>query len=256
MFRQILIKFWVFAAMALMLLMPQTLFAQTVGVAVNQSPGDASWGAHTDIPFKVGATAVEFTTAWQGGDAIRGKSHLGATFPVPVVGRIKIYADSDIRGAVLSELGAATDVGVAFVVPDVGGLRVEIGVFGRNSNPYGVPSALDILGQNRFDVEALDPALAEVKQPGHGFSMKAENSLNLRLATAFAIGEIIEVKVAGMPEVSRSENRVHQLVARLKSGWELGRAVSLNGIVDVGAQTFKGLIEYDYTGQLTLDYDW
>ena len=177
----------------------------------------------------------------------------------------------NVKGYSLSDLGRSTDIGAKFgrtfsfgrasdgggnppdgngsatalqnPRPKAGGVQVSLGIFGRNGGVFSQPTALKTLEDNGYDITALgDLGLDAVNPAPTGLSIKAGNSVNALIEAEFDL-DFAHVRIQGMPELSASEDAVHQLITTLQSSWELGRRLQLTGTLDIGFQTFEGTLE-------------
>lgn len=258
MFFQNSIQKWVWCALMLALL--TFMFSgmnadadRSIGLSVNQIGPDVSWGASADIPFEMGAAQCELEATVQGGDQILGKTALEVS--VPVAGfDAGLFTKTNIKGYSVSELGRATDIGAKFG-RTFGDVQVSLGIFGRNGGVFGPPNALKTLEDNGYDVSVLGGLGLDAVNPAPtGLSIAAGNSVNALIEAKFDMG-IAHVRLQGMPELSGAEDAVHQLIATLRSSWELGTHLELTGTLDVGFQTFEGELEREVANLWTLDVD-
>ena len=226
---------------------------RSIGLSVNQIGPDVSWGASADIPFEMGAAKCDLDATVQGGDQILGKSHLEVS--VPVAGfDAGIFTKMNVKGYSVSDLGRATDIGAKFG-RTFGDAQVSFGIFGRNGGVFGPPNALKTLEDNGYDVATLAGlGLSGIHPAPIGLSIKAGNSVNALIEAEFDLS-FAHVRLQGMPELSGAEDAVHQLIATLSSSWELGTHLELTGTLDVGFQTFGGVLEREIANLWTLDYD-
>jgi len=234
---------WMWGALVLSLLLGmQTAEAdRSLGLSVNQIGPDVSWGASADIPFTMGAAQCDFDATVQGGGQILGKSALEVE--VPVAGfNAGIFTKMNVKGYSVSDLGRSTDLGAKFG-RRFGDVQVSIGIFGRNGGVFGPPNALKTLEDAGYDVSVLDGLGLEAVNPAPtGLSIKAGNAVNALIETEFDL-DFAHVRIQAMPELSTSEDAVHQLITTLQSSWELGTHLQLTGTLDVGFQTFEGTLE-------------
>ena len=249
-------KNWVWGVLLLTLVMVSGVNAdadRSIGLSVNQIGPDVSWGASADIPFAMGAAKCDLDATVQGGDQILGKSHLEVS--VPVAGfDAGIFTKMNVKGYSVSDLGRATDIGAKFG-RTFGDAQVSFGIFGRNGGVFGPPNALKTLEDNGYDVSMLAGlGLSGIHPAPTGLSIKAGNSVNALIEAEFDLS-FAHVRLQGMPELSGAEDAVHQLIATLSSSWELGTHLELTGTLDVGFQTFGGVLEREIANLWTLDYD-
>ena len=261
---------------------PDSSADRSLGVSVNQIGPDVSWGASADIPFSMGAAQCDFDATVQGGDRILGKSALEVE--VPVAGfDAGIFTKMNVKGYSVSDLGRSTDIGAKFgrtfsfgrasdgggsppdgngsatalqnPRPKAGDIQVSLGIFGRNGGVFSQPTALKTLEDNGYDITALgDLGLDAVNPAPTGLSLKAGNSVNALIEAEFDL-DFAHVRVQAMPELSASEDAVHQLITTLQSSWELGTHLQLTGTLDVGFQTFEGSLEREIANLWVLSLD-
>ena len=242
------------ALLCALLLGTSTVHAdRSLGLSVNQIGPDVSWGASADIPFAMGAAQCDFDATVQGGDQILGKSALEVE--VPVAGfDAGIFTKMNVKGYSVSELGRSTDIGAKFG-RRFGDVQVSLGIFGRNGGVFGPPNALKTLEDNGYDITALeDLGLDAVTPAPTGLSLKAGNSVNALIEAEFDLS-FAHVRIQGMPELSASEDAVHQLITTLQSSWQIGTHLQLTGTLDVGFQTFGGELEREIANLWVLSLD-
>lgn len=233
---------------------PSHADGRSIGLSVNQIGPDVSWGASADIPFEMGAAKCDLEATAQSGDQILSK--IGLEVSVPVVANFDagLFTKTNIKGYSVSDLGRATDIGAKFG-RTFGDVQVSLGIFGRNGGVFGPPNALKTLEDNGYDVSVLGGLGLDAVNPAPtGLSIKAGNSVNALLEAEFDLS-FAHVRLQGMPELSGAEDAVHQLIATLRSSWELGTHLELTGTLDVGFQTFEGTLEREIANLWTLDYD-
>ena len=243
-----------FAIMLGMFMFMSSAFADgNVGVSFNQIGDDVSWGGDVEIPFKVTDTiGGEVDLTLQGGEQIRARYHGEVSFEAYL--KWKLFADGYGKGATFSTMGRTTDFGVG-TEADVGPLTVEIGVFQRTANAIGSPNAFDQLDALGYDPNVLEElGLQDLHPAPTGLSIKSDNSFGLRLRTEFSIGAL-DFDVTGMPEISNSDNKVHQLITGISTSWEIYKGVRLGGTLEIGLQTFDGEIQKEAATFFTVNVD-
>ena len=245
-------QFWFIGALALLL----AGFAQAdrvVGGSVSQVGDDVSWGLHANVPFQTGAAEWELRAVGQGGDEIRGKVDLDVSRSVRGV-EVGIFTKHSVRGHSFSGLGRASDIGIKSG-KQFGGVSFSLGVFGRNGGVFANPNALKTLEDNGYDIAVLEGLGLESVEPAPtGLSIKAGSSLNMLVELEFDLS-FAHVRLQGMPELSASEDAVHQLIATLSSSWDLTDELELSGTLDIGFQSFGGTLEREVANFWTVDYE-
>lgn len=230
------------------------LFADSVGFTYNTVDTDTSWGATADKSFEFGVVGVEADGQFQSGDLYRGKYHASVNFPLVSNLRGELFTDGLVKGQSLDGLGNINDYGFALKVP-VKSVAFSVGVFGRATGPFAKNNAVDDLvplGYNQSKLEAL--GLTDVYADPTGLSIKPDSSVGLLFSILFDYRDW-KVEVSGLPEVTKSDNPVHQLLVEASTSVDLGGNFDLDFAVDVGIQTFNDTIEHERAFLITLGYN-
>lgn len=245
--------FWAVVAVTLMAMAGFAQADRVIGGSLSQIGEDVSWGAHANIPFATGEAKWGFDAVVQGGDQIRGKANLDVSRSVGGVD-LGIFTKHGVRGYSLSGLGRTSDIGLK-MGKRFGDVSFSLGVFGRNGGVFADPNALKTLEDNGYDIGALEGLGLELVNPAPtGLSIKAGSSVNALVAVEFDLS-FAHVKVEGMPELSASEDAVHQLITTLSSSWDLTDQLELSGTLDIGFQSFGGTLEREIANLWTVDYE-
>lgn len=221
--------------------------AQTnIGGTFSNIAGERAWGVTVDTSHDTGKVEINLDgTAQGGGSILWGTWHAEAIFDVSVFG-VKFFVDSRFKKYTGQEFGDNRDYGAAIQLPPLGiaGLDVGIGVFGRNSNPFGRPNAYDDLeglGYNRNDYEGL--GLEKIQPPPRGLSPQPLGTfVNLIIYGKWVINEDWKVKVRAMPQLT-GEEKVHQLIISPEVSFDMSDRVNLVFSGDLGFQTFDDTLE-------------
>lgn len=224
----------------------------SVGFSFNQVIDDRSWGIVGEYERDMQAFEVDVDGQLQSGDIYRGKTDVSITFDVSSVG-VALYSNNTLKGYELATLGRVNDVGAALVVP-TGDLEVSVGFFGRNGNPFAKPSALATLvplGFSETELERL--GLADIYPGDKGLSIEDGSSLNASVETAFEVDRF-EVDIKALLEILGSGHRTHQLLSNISTDGTLLNRFHWRVAVDIGAQLFGDVIEYETAWLMTLGY--
>ena len=225
-----------------------TLYAGThIGGTYSNIAGSTGWGVTADTSQQVGAVEVNLDGTAQGGGTITwGRWHAEAIAPVGPLG-IKVFVDGVFKKYEGQETGQHRDIGAAIQLPEIiDGLDLGVGVFGRNSNPFGAPNALDDLegiGYNRNDFDGL--GLENISPPPKGLSIPSPgNSINILVYGSYTINEDWSLKVRAMPQLS-GEEKVHQLIVSPQVSFDVNDRINLVLGGDFGFQTYQDTIEQE-----------
>lgn len=233
--------------MIFMLALSFSVCAKTnVGGTFQSLASEQGWGATVDTSHDFGSIELNADVTAQGGDAITwGTWHADVIFDVSIFG-VKLFVDSRFKKYAGQEFGDHRDLGAAIQLPPIGieGLAVGIGVFGRNSNPFGRPNLYDdaeALGYNRNDYEGL--GLENIQPPAKGLSpVPLGTFVNMLIYGTWEINEDWKVDVRAMPQLS-GEEKVHQLIISPAVNFDLGDHFDLTLSGDFAFQTYKDGIE-------------
>lgn len=214
-----------------------------MGVTFNQVIDDRSGGVVGEYEYNGDPFDFQVDGQLQFGDIYRGKARAELIFDISAVG-IKLLTDITSKGYTLDTLGRSQNVGIALTVP-VKSLNFDIGIGGKNSNPWDAPNALDELvpkGYNESELEAL--GLAEIHPAPKGIPFRSGNFLNAFVETGFEKGNV-EVDLKGISEVAGEGERAHELHTRFQSSRQLFDRVNLNVGLEVGFQLYEEVIHYE-----------
>lgn len=231
------------------------LFADSVGFTYNQIDTDSGWGVTADKSFQVGSVGLEADGQLQSGDLYRGKYHAEVNFPLFSRVKGKFFTGGYVKGSTLKGLGNVNDFGTAFEFPAIGAVTWGFGIFARATGPFSKQSAIDVLvpvGFNEGYLESL--GLQNVYADPTGLSIQDFNSWN-----ALFYGEFDwrnwHVKVSGLPQLTRSDNPVHQLLAEFSTSVEVAGNFDVDFALDLGFQTYNKTIEHEQAFLVTLGYN-
>ena len=233
--------------MIFMLAFSFSVFAKTnIGGTFQSLAGETGWGGTIDTSHDLGKVEINVDATAQGGDAITwGTYHAEAIFDVSVFG-VKLFVDSRFKKYAGQEFGDNRDYGAAIQLPPIGikGLDIGIGLFGRNSNPFGRPNLYDdaeAIGYNRNDYEGL--GLENIQRPPTGLSPQPLGTfLNMLIYSNWKINDDWKVKVRAMPQLT-GEEKVHQLIISPEVNFDLGDHFDLTLSGDFAFQAYEDVIE-------------
>ena len=221
-------------------------YGQThIGVNYGSIAGEDAWGITADTSNEIAGVEINLDGTAQGGGSVTwGRWHAEAIVPISVFG-LKIFVDGLFKKYEGQETGQNRDAGAAIQLPSfVEGLDIGIGVFGRNSNPFGAPNALDDLegiGYNRNDFDGL--GLENISPPPTGLSIQPSgNYLNMLIYANWDLNEDWSLKARAMPQLT-GEDKVHQLILSPQVSYDLNNKVNLVIGGDIAFQTFGDMIE-------------
>lgn len=240
-------KKFLLLTMIFMLAFSCSVFGTTkVGGTFSNIAGEQAWGITVDTSHDAGFAVFGLDSTVQGGGSITwGTWHAEAVFDVGPFG-LKLFVDGLFKKYIGQETGQNRDAGAAIQLPPFGieGLDVGIGVFGRNTNPFGAPNALDDLegiGYNRNDFDGL--GLENISPPPKGLSIQSPgNYLNMLVYADWEINDDWSLKVRAMPQLS-GEDKVHQFIISPQVSFDVRDKLDLVLEGDLGFQTFKDVIE-------------
>ena len=234
----------------LLLFFPIQIQGQTtIGGTFANIAGEQGWGFTVDTSQTIGKIEINADTTTQGGDAITwGTWHAEAIFDVSVIG-VKFFVDGRFKKYTGQELGDNRDYGAALQLPPFGikGLDVGIGLFGRNSNPFGRPNLYDdaeAMGYNRNDYEGL--GLENIQPPPEGLSPQPLGTfLNSLIYANWKINKDWKIKARAMPQLT-GKDKVHQLIVSPQVNYDLGNHFDLTISGDFAFQTYQGNVETEH----------
>lgn len=231
------------------------LFADSVGFTYNKVDTDTSWGVTADKSFDFGVVGVEADGQLQSGDLYRGKYHAEVNIPLFYSVKGKLFTGGLVKGSSLDGLGNVNDFGAAFEFPAVGAVTWGFGVFARATGPFAKPNAIDVLAPLGFNQDKLEElGLQDVYADPTGLSIQDFNSWNALFFAEFDWRNW-HVKVSGLPQLTKSDNPVHQLLGEFSTSVALGGSFDLDFALDVGIQTFDDTIEHEQAYLVTLGYN-
>ena len=238
---------------ALMLFPAQTFAEGALGFSLNRALDDQSWGLFGEHAHHAERFDTEFEGSLQAGDAYRGETETAITFDVGNRLGVRLYSHNTFKGHTLSDIGRVNDMGVALAVP-TGDMEVAIGIFGRNGNPFAIPTAKDILVGEGFDGDTLPEELATLESGQKGLSIKDGSSVNAAISAEFDVRRF-EVETKALLEIAGEGERVHQLLTTLATDGQFPRlGLDWKIVLDIDAQWFDGTIEYETAWLTTLGY--
>ena len=186
--------------------------AGNIGFTYSQVIDDQSGGVTAEYEHDGETIDFEIDGQLQSGDIYRGKAHAEVVFRLGNSIGLKPFVDITAKGYTLDGLGREQNYGLAGTVK-VGDLDFDIGVGGRNSNPWGEPNALDELlpkGYNEDELKAL--GLDKVHPAPKGIPFKSGNSVIAFASTSLEKGNF-EVDLKGVFEVAGEGDKAHQIHA-------------------------------------------
>ena len=235
-------------ALLLLLLSTTALFADSIGLTVNQIIDDTSWGITGEKQFE--SINAELDASLQSGDLYLGQYHAN----IILLGNIKVFADGTIKGYQLDGLGRQADLGLAATF-DAGGLTIDLGIFGRNAGVFATPNARGDLLDRGYAEADLPADLANISPAPAGLTFKDGNSINALIST-----ELGPFKIRALPELFGSGVPVHQLITNYEHDWTLPEVdkrltPELNLSIELGLQKYDGTIEYETASIVTISID-
>ena len=228
--------------MILMLMVAFAFANSSIGVNYSQVAGEIGFGMQGDTEFNLSQNLhAELSGNLQNaGNLYQGKVVTEVGVPISTFD-VALAAETLLIGSELDALGRDTSLGVK-ATANLGNVGVVVGVFGANAGEWGSPSAQDILiDQHNFDIRQLEgKGLDTLKAPSNHLSIKDGNRVNLRIGLETSLwDDKIEAKLSARPELGSDENRVHQLIGSLQTGFSIGGGFRVLVQGEVAAQTWK-----------------
>lgn len=203
---------------------------------------DSGWNVLGAVPYKVGPFDGYAAGILQSGNVIRGKYH--AEVSIPVGGfSLTPFVFGTSKGYELNSLAHDTNYGAGIDTPDISGLSIRIGIFGKNAGAWGAVNAQDVLEDNGFnpdDLEGLN--LQNVTVPPTGIPNKIGNTVNALIETQFAY-KGVSFGVKGLPEISGSDNPAHQMIVSAHVSKSIGDHVELSLGIEKGFQWWNDVVD-------------
>lgn len=229
--------------------------AGNIGFTYSQVIDDQSGGVTAEYEHDGEIIDFEIDGQLQSGDIYRGKAHAEVVFRLGNSIGLKPFVDITAKGYTLDGLGREQNYGLAGTVK-VGDLDFDIGVGGRNSNPWGEPNALDELlpkGYNEDELTAL--GLDKVHPAPKGIPFKSGNSVIAFASTSLEKGNF-EVDLKGVFEVAGEGDKAHQIHADFETNRNLFGNVDLIVGLQVATQFYQQSIQYESAVLTTIGYRW
>ena len=251
-------RLWLWAATIVVLVLlcgalahaqlPTTVDESSVAFTYNDVAGQRGWGVLAATPYAAGdLKGYSAVIAQKGGTLLRSKYHaeIGISYHN---WDFNVYTNGLVKKYDGSEAGRVSGVGVAVEAPeqDIGIFHVTagLGVEGQNAGQIGAPNAGDTLEPLGYDTETLESlGLYSLNPAPTGLSIKQGNALKALIYAEISHPSGIVFSVKGLPEISKSESPVHQLVVSGSTSFELRDNISIEVGADLGLQTFEGEIE-------------
>lgn len=228
--------------------------AGNIGFTYSQVIDDQSGGVTAEYEHDGEIIDFEIDGQLQSGDIYRGKAHAEVVFRLGSIG-LKPFVDITAKGYTLDGLGREQNYGLAGTVK-VGDLDFDIGVGGRNSNPWGEPNALDELlpkGYNEDELKAL--GLDKVHPTPRGIPFKSGNSVIAFASTSLEKGNF-EIDLKGLFEIAGEGDKAHQIHANFETNRNLLGNVDLIVGLQVATQFYQKSIQYESALLTTIGYRW
>ena len=228
--------------------------AGNIGFTYSQVIDDQSGGVTAEYEHDGETIDFEIDGQLQSGDIYRGKAHAEVVFRLGSIG-LKPFVDITAKGYTLDGLGREQNYGLAGTVK-VGDLDFDIGVGGRNSNPWGEPNALDELlpkGYNEDELKAL--GLDKVHPAPKGIPFKSGNSVIAFASTSLEKGNF-EIDLKGVFEIAGEGDKAHQIHADFETNRNLFGNVDLIVALQVATQFYQKSIQYESAVLTTIGYRW
>lgn len=229
--------------------------AGNIGFTYSQVIDDQSGGVTAEYEHDGETIDFEIDGQLQSGDIYRGKAHAEVVFRLGSTVGLKPFVDITAKGYTLDGLGREQNYGLAGTVK-VGDLDFDIGVGGRNSNPWGEPNALDELlpkGYNEDELKALE--LDKVHPAPKGIPFKSGNSVIAFASTSLEKGNF-EIDLKGVFEVAGEGDKAHQIHANFETNRNLFGNVDLIVGLQVATQFYQKNIQYESAVLTTIGYRW
>lgn len=228
--------------------------AGNIGFTYSQVIDDQSGGVTAEYEHDGETIDFEIDGQLQSGDIYRGKAHAEVVFRLGSIG-LKPFVDITAKGYTLDGLGREQNYGLAGTVK-VGDLDFDIGVGGRNSNPWGEPNALDELlpkGYNEDELKAL--GLDKVHPTPRGIPFKSGNSV-IAFASTSLEKRNFEIDLKGLFEIAGEGDKAHQIHANFETNRNLLGNVDLIVGLQVATQFYQKSIQYESALLTTIGYRW
>jgi len=223
-----------------------------IGFSFSQVIDERSSGAVGEWERDFGRYSVEVDGQIQSGDIYRGKYHGAVIFDVRAVG-VKLSTEGTVKGHTLGTLGRDSNLALALTVP-VDNLRFDVGFAGRNSRPWGAPSAKDELLPKGFDETELDAlGLGAVYPAPRGIQFKHGNSIAALVATELD-WQKIEIGIKGLIELVGEGDRVHQILTKFQTSKRLNEVLSLTLGSELMLQFYRDALQSESAVFSTVDY--
>ncbi|MDE0685613.1 MAG: hypothetical protein OXI63_22015 [Candidatus Poribacteria bacterium] len=223
-----------------------------IGFSFSQVIDERSSGAVGEYERDFGRYTVEVEGQIQSGDIYRGKYHGAVIFDVKTVG-VKLSTEGTIKGYTLGTLGRDSNIALALTVP-VDNLSFDVGFAGRNSRPWGAPSAKDELLPKGFDEAKLDAlGLGSVYPAPSGIQFKHGNSIAALVATELDWHKV-EIGIKGLIEIVGEGDRAHQILTKFQTSKRLSDKLSLNLGSELMLQFYRDELQSESAVFTTVDY--
>lgn len=250
----IIITFTLLAAIAMFFISQEVAADGNIGFTYSQVIDDQSGGVTAEYEHEGEIIDFEIDGQLQAGDIYRCQAHAEVVFRLGSIG-LKPFVDVTAKGYTLDGLGREQNYGLAGTVK-VGDLDVDMGVGGRNSNPWGEPNALDELlpkGYNEDELKAL--GLEKVHPTPKGIPFKSGNSVIAFASTSFEKGNF-SIDLKGVFEVAGEGDKAHQIHANFETHRNMIGNVDLIVGLQVATQFYQKSIQYESALLTTIGYRW
>ena len=166
---------------------------------------------------------------------------------------MKLSTEGTVKGYTLGTLGRDSNLALALTVP-IDNLSFDVGFAGRNSRPWGAPSAKDELIHKGFDEAELDAlGLGSVYPAPQGIQFKHGNSIAALVATELD-WQKIEIGVKGLIELVGEDDRAHQILTHLQTSKPLTDTLSLTVGGELMMQFYRDELQSESAVFSTVDY--
>ena len=224
-----------------------------VGFTYSEILGDRALGMtgtfNADISERI---RFESEGQLQSGDVHNLSLDTNFVFDVATVD-LKLLIANQAKGFTLDSLGREQTVGLAFTLP-VESLNFDVGIGGKNSSPFGTPSAFDTLVAEGFSESDLEGLGLETLSPAaQGIPFKNGNTVNAFIQTGFTQG-IFDIDVKGVIELLGEGSKMHQVNLNFKTSGKVYDVVVTTAI-ELGLASYQETIHYETALVTTAGFD-
>ena len=221
----------------------------TYSQIIDERSGGLTGAYATDLSDRV---AFEADGNFQTGDVHNLKLNTDFIFDIATVD-LKLLIENRIKGYSLDTLGREQSVGLAFSVP-IDAINVDVGIGGKNANPWTLPSAHDTLVAEGFDERDIaDKGLESVTPPLKGLPFKEGNTVNAFVSTGFRQGSI-DVDIKAVVELLGEGDKQHQIHFSFDKAGDIGKATVTTGL-ELGFMAYQDAIYYETALVTSVGFD-